>query len=170
MYEPMPMAFLGPRWGPTFIYNDIPTFIIFFELFWTPTMMNDIVRETNRYSTTSDSLGRTRGGLQGEEFTVDALKAFMAIALYMGMRKQSSYKTYRMKDSFFHCSKISSIFSRARFIELRRCLHLTNNWDVGNIEHGAPSYDKLTTSNMVALEWYLGPVQGGVEFGENLYN
>jgi hypothetical protein len=55
------------------------------------------------------------------------LKAFMAIHMYMGMKKQPNYKTYWEKEgSFFHCPVISNIMTRERFVELHRCLHLTN--------------------------------------------
>ena len=103
--------------GPTFLYNAIPTFMTLFELFRILAIMDDIVSKTNRYAT-QRSLGRTRGGPNWEELTVGGLEAFMAIALYMGMKKQPNYKTYWMKDSFFQCSKISSIFSHAHFIDL----------------------------------------------------
>ena len=62
MYDPMSMPFSGLGKGPTFIYNSLPNFITLFELFWTPVIIDAIVRETNRYATALDSLGRTCRG------------------------------------------------------------------------------------------------------------
>ena len=101
------------------------------------------MNETNRYATTPDPLGRTKEGWNWEQLTKGGLKAFMALALFMEMKKQPNYKTYWMRNSLFHCSKISNIISWARFIELRRCLHVTNSRGEGHIERGAPGFDKL---------------------------
>ena len=49
--------------------------------------MEDIVRETNRYATTRDASGKTRGGDNWKQFTVNGLKAYMTLALYMEMKK-----------------------------------------------------------------------------------
>ena len=141
LYDSMPFSRL--RRGSSFLYNCLPTFITLFKLFWTLAITNATVMETNRYATTLDALGRIGRGPIWEELIVDGLKAFMATTLYMGMKRQPNYKSYWMKDSFFHCSKISSIFSHAHFIKLHRCLHLTDNTYIGNIERGALGYDKL---------------------------
>ena len=90
--------------------------------------------KTNRYATMPNAEGRTRGHENWEEFTLGGLKAFMAKTLYMGMKKQPNHKLYWMRDLFLHCPKISSIFSRAGFIDLRRCLHVTNSRAHGNVE------------------------------------
>ena len=89
----MPMPFFGLGREPTFIYNLLPTFITLFELFWTPVIIDAIVRKTNRYAMALDALGRTLGGLDWKDLTIGGLKAFMAMALYMGMKKQPNYKT-----------------------------------------------------------------------------
>ena len=92
MYNPMPIPFFGLGRGPSFIYNLLSTFITLFELFWTPIIMDAIVREINRYAMALDALGRTRGGPDWEDLSIGGLKAFMAIALYMGMKKQQNKK------------------------------------------------------------------------------
>ena len=105
--------------------------------------MDEIVRETNRYATTPDAGGKLKGGSNWEQLSVSGLKAFMALALYMEMKKQPNYKTYWMRGSLFHCPRISSIFSRSRFIDLRRCLHLTKSKLHGHMERGDLGFDKL---------------------------
>ena len=67
----------------------------------------------------------------------------MAVALYMGMKKQPIYKTYWMKNSLFYCNKISSIMSRALFIDLRRCIHLTNSKSEEYVDRDDLGFDKL---------------------------
>ena len=117
--------------------------MLLFELFWTPTIMSAIVLEANLYATTRDALGKTIGGENWEEFAVLGLRAFMAMAIYMGMKKQPNYRTYWMQDSFFFCPKISSMFTRQRFMDLRRCLHVMNRREYGHIERTNPRYDKV---------------------------
>ena len=58
--------------------------------------MSAIVVKTNLYTTTKDALGKTKGGENWKEFTISGLKSFMALAIYMGMKKQPNYKTYWM--------------------------------------------------------------------------
>ena len=56
--------------------------------------MSAIVVETNLYATSRDVLEKSKGVENWEEFIVLGLKAFMAMATYMGMKKQPNYKTY----------------------------------------------------------------------------
>ena len=46
-------------------------------------IMDKIIRKTNRYATISDAVGKLRSGPNWEEFTMDGLKAYMALILYM---------------------------------------------------------------------------------------
>ena len=88
-------------------------------------------------------LGRTKGGQDWKQFMVGGLNAFIVVALYIEMKRQFNYKIHWMKNSLFHCSKISSIMSRAQFIYLRRCLYLTNSKGERHVEKGALGFDKL---------------------------
>jgi hypothetical protein len=75
---------------------------------------------------------------------VAELRAFLATHIYMGMKRQLNIKSYWNKEgSFFHCPIISNIMTRDRFMELRRCLHITNPITYENIEKDEPRYDKL---------------------------
>jgi hypothetical protein len=125
--DPKPMDFLGRRSTSQF-FRLVPTILQLFDLFWPFTILRKIVIETNRYATmVMDALGNTRGGPKWESLTVSGLKAFLAIHMYMGMKKQPNYKSYWEKEgSLFHCPIISNIMSRARFTQLQRCLHITN--------------------------------------------
>ena len=161
-YEPLSGAFSRNRRGPSQNFRHIPSFLTLFELFWTPTILGAIVDETNRYANAPiDDHGHTKGGPNWENLTIPGLKAFIAIALYMGLKIQPNDKMYWMQDSLFHCAKISSVFSRTRFQDLRRCLHVTN---VGNIDRRDPFYDKIgqtrwlveQTCDHCKMAWCLG--------------
>ena len=112
VYDLLPQIFSKNTRGPTFDFHTFPTFIVLFELFCTPAIMSAIVVESNLYITSRDALGKTKGGAHWKEFTVPSLQAFMVMAIYVGMKKQPYYRTYRMKNSFFYYPKIASIFSR----------------------------------------------------------
>ena len=91
----MPNEFSRPSKGPSFPYRMIPSFMFFFELFWAAAILNDIVEKTYEYARGPGVASRnTMGGPNWEDFTVTGLKAFIAISILMGMRKQPNYKTY----------------------------------------------------------------------------
>ena len=110
--------------------------------------------KTNRYASTLDAFEKTRGGSNWEQLIVGRLKAFMVVALYMEMKKQPNYKIYWMQSSFFHSLRISNIFSRARFIDLRWCLHLSNSRRHKHVERRASGFDKLHQTR-----WLLNAIQ-----------
>ena len=91
-----------------------------------------------------DDLGNTIGGPHQKSLTTVELRAFIAMHLYMDLKKQPNIKTYWEKvGSIFYYPIISNIMSRARFFELRRCLHITNPAPYEHIERGTPEYDKM---------------------------
>jgi hypothetical protein len=105
--------------------------------------LRDIVAETNCYAMEEDVHGDTCGGPAWRNLTVPELKAFIAASFLMGLKKQPNNKSYLSKEgSFFHCPRISKIFTRDRFQELVRCLHLTNPTNYVR-EKTLPGYDKM---------------------------
>jgi hypothetical protein len=86
-YDPEPREFTGAR-GNNFFWNTVPTILQLFEIFWLYNILQDIVIETNRYATEDLRGGKTYGGVDWEPLTVPGLKAFIAILLYMGMKRQ----------------------------------------------------------------------------------
>jgi hypothetical protein len=122
------------------------------------------VRETNRYANSVDETGTKRGGARWKELTTSGLKAFLAVILIMGMKRQPNIRTYWYREpSIFHCPTISRAFSRSRFQALTNCLHVTN-WETYGIERGMPGYDKLhqvrwlvdELRRLFRREWELG--------------
>jgi hypothetical protein len=86
---------------------------------------------------------------------VPGLKAFLAIHMYMDMKRQPNHKSYWDKEGFlFHCPIISNIMSWARFSQLRQCLHITNPAFYERIQKGDVDYDKLRQ-----VRWLVDAIQ-----------
>jgi hypothetical protein len=92
------MPFVEESSGLTGEYTEIPSYIHLFEQFWTFHMLRDICLETNRYASSLDEKGRPRGRVGWYPITVRELKAFLATALYMGMKKLPNVKAYWTKS------------------------------------------------------------------------
>ena len=90
-----------------------------------------------------DDLRRTHGGPNWEQLIVASLRAFMALALYMGLKCQPNYKTYWSNNTLFYCPMVANIFTRERFMALWRLLHVTNAETYVHIQCGDAMYDKL---------------------------
>ena len=125
-YNPGPQDFVSSsRCSIQWPY--FPSFIVLFQLFWPRSILQRIVDETNRYATVVNNDGGTFGGCNWEPITLLELMVFIAIILYMGMKCQPNLKSYwYMRGSIFHCEKISNLMTRARFMLLTKCLHVTN--------------------------------------------
>ena len=64
-------------------------------------LLGKIVDETNRYATyVLASVGSTMGDLNWEPLIINGLKAFFAIALYMGMKKKTKHQKLLGKKGF----------------------------------------------------------------------
>jgi hypothetical protein len=84
------------------------------------------------------------GGPKWVNLTMARLKAFLAIYMYMGMKRQPNIKSYWEREgSFFHCPTISNIMTRERFKDFIRCLHITDLAEYEHIQKGDPGYDKI---------------------------
>ena len=103
------------------------------------------MRKTNQYAEEEvDENGKPRGGGAWELLTILGLKAFLAISIYMGMRKQPNLKScWQKPGSIFHCPIISKSFTRERFMAIRNCLHILNPGTYANVEREEPGFDKF---------------------------
>jgi hypothetical protein len=104
-YDPEPIEFTGfggpkKRLGGETGWALFPTFMQLFKLFWPDNRLKKIVVENNRYARVVDAEGKTKGGPTWENITVATLKAFIAIFLYFGMKRQPNEKSYWYKVSF----------------------------------------------------------------------
>jgi hypothetical protein len=116
-----------------------------FDLFWPRTSLCKIVTKTNRYATQPlDSQGNTIGSPKWVNLTIAGLKAFLAIHMYMDMKRQPTMKSYWEREgSFFHCPTISNIMTREQFKDLVRRFHITDLTTYEHIQKGDPGYDKI---------------------------
>ena len=71
-----------------------------------------------------DDVENTMGGPHWKSLTIEELIAFIAIHLYMDLKKQTNIKTYWEKPgSIFYCLITSNIMITTKKIHLKRCLH-----------------------------------------------
>ena len=89
-----PGEFIGERPGCIGAYNEVPTYIQFFEKFWTYNMLTDILIETNRYAGSLDEAEVPMDRKGWYPVTVRELKAFLACSLYIDMKKLPNKKAY----------------------------------------------------------------------------
>jgi hypothetical protein len=111
-----------------------------------------------------DGDGNSPGSRRWRRLSIAGLKAFFAISMFMGLKKQPNIKTYwKREGGFFHCPVISRIFSRNCFQQITKCLHITNpNSYVAT--RGEPGYDKIRQVRWLVddikracmCEWNLG--------------
>jgi hypothetical protein len=91
-YDPKPQAFVGV-FEATFTWNQVPTMMQLFHLFWSFNILQDIVNETN-WDATSRTSNELPSGDTWIIFTEVEFKAWLAIWLYMGMKRQPNMKSY----------------------------------------------------------------------------
>ena len=94
----------------------------------------------NRYATAVlDVMESTMEGPNWIALTTTSLKAFLAMTMYMSMKKQPNLKIcWEKQGSFFHCSIISNILTWTRIWALWWCLHITYE----HIQRGDFLFDK----------------------------
>ena len=105
-----------------------------FFLFFTSTIMDLIVVETNRYATTCI-------GDSWEPITPEELCAYFGFMMLMGLVKLPSIYDYWQKDLVYHYSPIADRISWKRFFDIHRFIHFANNATLS--APGSSDYDKL---------------------------
>lgn len=95
-----PKPFSGPPVGLKNVYDKVPTMLQLFGFFWGRRVLRKICMETNRYATESLTVQKedgteetyTRGGPLWYSIDVAELKAFIALTLYMGLKKLANVR------------------------------------------------------------------------------
>jgi hypothetical protein len=163
-YDLVPMPFTGESYGLTQQYESIPLYVELFRKFWSHETLKRICRETNRYSSSLDKNGVLRGKGGWYPITEKELKVFMAVILYMGMKKLPNMKAYWAKsEEFFYCNVIAGLFMRKRFLALLRCLHVTDPATYVE-DRSSPAFNKMHQTQWLInemkasckREWHLG--------------
>lgn len=134
--------FTGPQPGPT--VPPSPTELEYFRQFWTDHILDDIVKETNRYAEQPSELfpHLTNGRATWTPIDRAELLAWFGILILMGLKGFPNIRCYWDQRSFYTCPVISEVMTRKRFEAIIRCVHLVNNEAVVT-DRTDPSYDKI---------------------------
>lgn len=127
-----------------------------FQLFVTDDILEHIVIETNRYaaqSIASDNMSKKKKKkhrlLQWVDTTVDEIKIFFGLLLWMGLVKHGSIEEYWSTSPLLRNQVASKVMARNRFQILLACIHFSDN---NALDHGdrlckvRPIVDKLQTN------------------------
>ena len=126
-----------PFTAPTGPRVTIPSVVKEIFLFFTSTLMEHIVDQSNMYA--SECLGERYSSWQ--PITLEELKAYFGFMILMGLVKLPSIYDYWKKDEVFHYAPVASRILRDRFFELHRFLHFEDNSTLS--APGTPGYDRL---------------------------
>ena len=121
--------------GPSVAISKSPLEV--FQLFFTPELLDMIVRETNRYA--KHVMGEEK--YKWKKMDVAELKALIGFKILMAMNNLPSIDDYWRRDPFLRYSPVANRISRDRFRELSRYLHFTDNDTL--VPRGSPGHDRL---------------------------
>ena len=108
------------------------------ELFFTPTIVEEIVNQTNRYA---EEVMRVEAYVSWKTISEEDIRAFICFCILMGINQQSSMDDYWKKDPIHSYKLIAQRISRDRFRDISRCLHFIDNTTLS--QRGSAKYDKL---------------------------
>uniref|UniRef100_A0A0N4WU61 DDE_Tnp_1_7 domain-containing protein n=1 Tax=Haemonchus placei TaxID=6290 RepID=A0A0N4WU61_HAEPC len=94
-----------------------------YQLFLTSELLDLMVTETNRYA--KEKMVVRNKDLT--DTTVEEMKRFLGICLYMGIVELPSMRDYWSTKPIFGCSVATKIMARNRFEVLLSCLHFVDN-------------------------------------------
>ena len=120
--------------GPTVAMPDNP--LDTFMLFFTPEIIDLLVRETNRYA--SQCLEGTQTLWSTD---VKEMRAYLGFCILMGIVREPEIRDYWSQSELLHYSPIAGRISRRRFEEITRYFHLVDNTTLPQI--GQPGYNRL---------------------------
>lgn len=86
--------------------------------------------------------------------TVDVakLKAFVAVSLYMGIKKVPNIRVFWKKsEPLLYCHVILQLFSGNRRLLLNKCRHITNPSSISS-DRSSPNYDKMKKVRWLLME------------------
>lgn len=135
MYQELP----GPKHCPP---PDSPP-IYYFSLFFTVSLLDLFVVETNRYASqileSNLNISPHSSKVQFRPVTRNEIKGFLAVILNMGIIKKPTIKSYWSCSSSQSIPWFQNMFSRSRFQLLLRFFHIVDNTKLAS--PGQPNYD-----------------------------
>jgi len=94
-----------------------------FCIFFTTTLIEMIVQETNHYA--DEMLPRTK--TLWARMSVDDIMCFLALLLMMGNIRKPTLKSYSSTEALSATPFFSMIMSRNQFLAINKCFHFVNN-------------------------------------------
>ncbi|CAG8774599.1 21534_t:CDS:2, partial [Cetraspora pellucida] len=121
LVHPSPLCYASV-WLPSHIKVGVSRPIILFLLFFTMSMMDTIVANTNKYTSTKDA-GVT--GRQWEDITRNELLVWVALVIYQGLFKLPSHDQYWNEDPRLPIHQILKQMIFKCFESIKRFLHVS---------------------------------------------
>ena len=118
-----------------------------FFLFFTPTLLELIVEQSNKYA--AECMGQEKYE-KWTEITVEELCAYMGFMLLMGIVHLPSLYDYWKNDEVYQYSPIARQISCNRFLELHRYLHFVDNSTLSPPGSPESEYNRLGKVRPVA--------------------
>ena len=137
-------AFHWDSWSEIPISSAIEMFFLFF----TSSLMNYIINQTNQFAL--ESMGGEKFA-KWTEVTVEELQAYTGFMTLMGLVKLPSIYDYWQRDEIYHYSPVASRITRDRFFELHRITR--NSWTRNLIFRELP-YTNLDHYIVASMENY----------------
>ena len=122
--------------------------LLYFNLFFTDKIIEDIVLESNRY--------RNQAQLQQpskrtcKPIVKEEISAFIGLTIAMGIAKFPEIRDYWKSKGSFHMPWFASIMTRDRFEEIYRYLHLADNDK--QAPRDLPNFNKLYKLGILPCE------------------
>ena len=136
MLEPVIFNDFNQEVGPAVTLPSSPLQV--FRLFFTSTILQLIITETNRYALLC--LGQEKYQMC-EQVNEEDILAYFGIMIVMGLIKLPAIADYWRTDPLFHCSIISESMTRDRFFHIHRFIHFVDNSSL--LPPNDPNYDRL---------------------------
>ncbi|XP_046391578.1 piggyBac transposable element-derived protein 4-like [Ischnura elegans] len=118
--------------GPNIAPKDLHSPLAFLLHFITDAFLVEAVAQSNLYAEQHE---------QNLELTVEELKAWLGIIIFMGFHYLPSIRLFWSTDENFHCERVARIMSLNRFLKILRFLHINDNTKMP--PRGSQNFDRL---------------------------
>ncbi|XP_062312170.1 piggyBac transposable element-derived protein 4-like [Osmerus eperlanus] len=136
--------------GPQLIRTATYTALQLFQLFWTNSVLQTILLNTNEFGSTHHSTP-THPWI---DLTLQDMFTFMSMVIYMGLVKCSAFTDYWQKDKLHSFPFPKQVMTGKKFLRITRSLHLSSMADDATNEQrrGTAAFNRLCKINPVYQE------------------
>jgi hypothetical protein len=110
-----------------------------FELIFTPSIVQYIVDETNKYA---QSVMGDDEYWKWDKVGMDDVYAYFGIMIMMGLVQLPALHDYWSKNPLFYCPAIAERMPRDRFLQIHKFLHFADNDHI--VQMDQPGHDRLS--------------------------